>query len=75
MHFENTLDYADWAYRSLIGCKTKNDCFSTYDLIVKEYENFKKEHVIRELDADRLFQFVVSTYVMKRSTMSDRKYR
>ena len=75
MHFENTLDYADWAYSSLIGFKTKKYCFSTYNLIVKEYENFKKEHVMRELDADRLFEFVVSTYVMKRSTMSDMKDR
>lgn len=75
MDFENTIDFTNWAYKTITECKTKKDCLSAYTLVVNEYVTFTKEHIMRQIDKQRLFDFVVATYVMKRSTMADRLER
>lgn len=55
MHFENTIDFTNWAYRNLTESRTRNDCVLTYKFILKEYYAFIDEHIIREFDKNLLY--------------------
>ena len=71
MHFENTLDFTNWVYRNITESRTMNDCAISYGFAVKEYNVFIKEHIMRECDKNFLYNWIIATYNMKRSTMAD----
>lgn len=71
MHFENTLDFTNWAYRNITESRTMNDCVLSYGFAIKEYNTFIKENIMRECDKNFLYNWIIATYNMKRSTMAD----
>lgn len=70
MHFENTINFTNWAYRNFTESRTRNDCILTYGFILKEYYNFIDEHIMRECDKNFLYNQIIATYNLRLSTLA-----